>query len=753
MILSESDVNTIRNDHPHVSRFYLSIFQPLQVYCGTISGTPDRGARELTLVDVSGSIVSLSEGMTLYIGTEEGGKTISKRRYRKRSGNTITLDENTVEWAAGMYVTAYNYYELWPVYPFITSTSPFTFYKDRDVTYVDQNDNIPPVAIGGGPYVGFLDGGLASFDISALSSYAVSPGATITGYLWECAEGYLDDANAAETTLTFDTAYPGGCYLHLTVTDSNSKTQKLHIPVFVHDRSGANSPISQFGISSDLSGDYNSGGYSMGIDIWDKDVVDVIFDTPYCVFWSEDYYDGIEHEYNLRGKVRFAGYGVNENINRSYKAGIFSLTLTTINGLLEELSMTSISMEEGSISNWYTFPIGTLTVGRALHHLWRWHSTLFSIADVILPMSVTTRLPACDDFEKGSLYSTADNFANTYSIFAKVCCDCAGRIIVERNINTLGTAQRGAIDTVMTLTAADRMYDDDVSFVKNDRQISCVLLSGVAYDAGEDDYVPILSSCPGGLYADIGVNTMDVERQALDDQTSANVLSGRLLAIMNQSVTEVNMSLAGNYPVELVPQNWYMLADMDTLREDIDLENAKAVCRRISYKIDMSAGTISPSVSFEPEALSVVGDGEKVDPPEDPNSGTPAPYTPAPISNPNPPTRGYFNFSIILQPAAGLAGYIEVPFNCIVQSVKLVADAAGSAEVDIWKSTYADFPPTVDDSIVGSTPPTLSSEVKMTDVALTGWTKTWARGSWLAFYINSISGIGTLTISISGYGY
>ena len=74
----------------------------------------------------------------------------------------------------------------------------------------------------------------------------------------------------------------------------------------------------------------------------------------------------------------------------------------------------------------------------------------------------------------------------------------------------------------------------------------------------------------------------------------------------------------------------------------------------------------------------------------------------------------------------GVKGFVEVPFACTITAATLLStDAAatsGSIVVDIWKDTYANYPPTVADTITASAKPTLSAASKSRDTTLTGWT-------------------------------
>lgn len=96
----------------------------------------------------------------------------------------------------------------------------------------------------------------------------------------------------------------------------------------------------------------------------------------------------------------------------------------------------------------------------------------------------------------------------------------------------------------------------------------------------------------------------------------------------------------------------------------------------------------------------------------------------------------------------GIKGDLPIDINCTIQSAELLADQTGSIVVDIWKDTYANYPPTVGDSITSSAPPTISSAVKSLDSTLTGWTKTITAGDTLRFNVNSITSITRCTLGL-----
>ena len=95
----------------------------------------------------------------------------------------------------------------------------------------------------------------------------------------------------------------------------------------------------------------------------------------------------------------------------------------------------------------------------------------------------------------------------------------------------------------------------------------------------------------------------------------------------------------------------------------------------------------------------------------------------------------------------GVKGYIEVPFACTINQVTLLADQSGSIVVDIWKDSYANYPPTDADSITASAVPTISTATKSQDATLTGWTTSISAGDILGFNVDSITTCTRVTLS------
>lgn len=91
---------------------------------------------------------------------------------------------------------------------------------------------------------------------------------------------------------------------------------------------------------------------------------------------------------------------------------------------------------------------------------------------------------------------------------------------------------------------------------------------------------------------------------------------------------------------------------------------------------------------------------------------------------------------------------VVVPFGCTITEVTLLADASGDIVIDIWKDTYANFPPTDADTITASAPPTLSSAAKSQDSTLSGWTTTITAGDVLRFNVDSVATVTRVTLCL-----
>lgn len=111
----------------------------------------------------------------------------------------------------------------------------------------------------------------------------------------------------------------------------------------------------------------------------------------------------------------------------------------------------------------------------------------------------------------------------------------------------------------------------------------------------------------------------------------------------------------------------------------------------------------------------------------------------------------YLNVPIVIDGGGvaittGIKGDTCIDVTGTIDRVTMLADQTGSIVIDIWKDTYANYPPTVADTITASALPTISSSNKSQDSTLTGWTTSVTAGDTLRFNVNSVTTITRVTL-------
>lgn len=101
----------------------------------------------------------------------------------------------------------------------------------------------------------------------------------------------------------------------------------------------------------------------------------------------------------------------------------------------------------------------------------------------------------------------------------------------------------------------------------------------------------------------------------------------------------------------------------------------------------------------------------------------------------------------------GVVGFTSSPYTGTITKARILStDAAvtsGSIVVDVWKDTYANYPPTVADTITASAKPTLSSAIKNEDSTLTGWTTSVTAGDIFGFNVDSATSVKRVTLELT----
>lgn len=97
----------------------------------------------------------------------------------------------------------------------------------------------------------------------------------------------------------------------------------------------------------------------------------------------------------------------------------------------------------------------------------------------------------------------------------------------------------------------------------------------------------------------------------------------------------------------------------------------------------------------------------------------------------------------------GIKGDIIVPYGCTITGYTIVSDQTGSISIDLWKDTYANYPPVDADSITAAAPVTITSAVKGQDATLTGWAKSLVGGDIIRLNVDSCTSITRVSVILN----
>jgi hypothetical protein len=87
----------------------------------------------------------------------------------------------------------------------------------------------------------------------------------------------------------------------------------------------------------------------------------------------------------------------------------------------------------------------------------------------------------------------------------------------------------------------------------------------------------------------------------------------------------------------------------------------------------------------------------------------------------------------------GRRAFIRVPYACTLTRWTALSDVVGSIQIDVWRDTYVNYPPTNGDSITAAAPIFISANDQNEDASLSGWTVSMSSGDILILNVDSVS--------------
>jgi len=320
------------------------------------------------------------------------------------------------------------------------------------------------------------------------------------------------------------------------------------------------------------------------------------------------------------------GYLRNENIQRglapSGGASTDTFSIVTIEQLLKNEYTYSVPLEavQGTPAGWQEYE-EWLTVGRILHFLFLWHSTLLQVADVKGLLDNTTKRYAAD-FDAGSIYTMADNLSYNNGIRSHLVTNKRGQLCLLEDQQLMSDTDRAAITTKATLTYEDGSAEFGL-LREVPYRVALVYASGMNFlqtfhVSSEPETAGLLvpdadaycSMAPGALAGSEGEKVVTVERQTVASQAEINSVSGRYFAKENNILPELRWLFHGNYlsVIDFDSTEWYEIDinPADTVR-NIGWPDVALILRNVAVKIEVDTGSLEVRATFEPEMAGIDG--------------------------------------------------------------------------------------------------------------------------------------------------
>lgn len=627
--VSSGNLTTLRADG-HEAEFFLSAHVPRDLWAARINdGSIGRGDTSIAFDGGSGSFWSgVGALQEVWVGTSVGGKEVGRLRIRSiTSGDsgttgTLTVAEHNYTLQDDHYLTFKHDYPLKPRYPKIDANGDF--FKDRDIAYgSNYNDQPEPVVVAGPHRAGFIDAtaGYWEVAIDLSDSYVIADGASISSYGASVypTSGVTESVNTGTGIGTIQFATAGAYWAAFTVTDDNGKSFTTYRLFLVHedDTTSDDYPIVSFS-AAQLTGSWGSAGWQGNLSFFDEISESEVPERALCIVWSRPIYGGTEGAITFLpddNPTLLCGYATRGSIQADFEAGAGSYTLTiqTAQEIINQYNF-SVSLEalSSGIDTWYEYA-NWLTVGRAIHHLFRWHSTLLQVCDVI-GLTDNTDRRAFADIQDGTLYEMANGIAEDRGIRAKLVCDKSGRMFLTYDANLLTDSERNALTKIMDIEPDD--WSGNINVSENQRPRAAIAkVSGFYWDgtynaSGDPDVEPYCAIAPGTVPEEFGREIVNLSRQVVRSQAHANELAGRVLAVANRKYESVSMSLAGNYS-GILDVAFAEVYELDLQASDtprgFSFGDQDLYCRNVALSLDVERGVVNCTASFEPEATGFDG--------------------------------------------------------------------------------------------------------------------------------------------------
>jgi PKD repeat protein len=488
-----------------------------------------------------------------------------------------------------------------------------------------------------GPHaVGWLDNGSAQIAFDGSDSWV--PASTISAYAWSApGSTAIDDDTSATPVITYDTA--GTYRVSCTVTAANGETSTGYRRVFIYDAD--NPPVTEFQLRGNPRGDYESGGWTFGIEMYDRCALTDLVEGALVVLFALDWYGDDQVNIGpITGRENVITWGCieNETLIIDPEVGTAAFNVQGPSWWMQQCHLPAAHLGEAETTPVDWTEIESLTIDKWIWHLITWRSTAAMILDVI--PSGDTRTAEMFDSESGSMWDKIREICKNRMATIIPACDHYGRLIVETDLQLLPVANRTTVPVVHALTDSDWREQIEIErrTIPTTSQVEvCGAASETVTSESQLWYSRALSKYEQGLGS-----IMVLDRVVATSQAEVNEICGLLYGNANNAFPLVVIKLAANHRmIDICPQQYLTLSiSADQNPRGITWTAKPLVVRRITLAYDKENGVFLTDIEAEVETVPATA-VPYYPPPEPINNELPEPdidpdfsWTPPTLINP-----------------------------------------------------------------------------------------------------------------------
>ena len=505
---------------------------------------------ELTFDGVTtGAYTDIVEGMTVVLGTTDGGSDLGRQRIRKAAtSDTIYLGRSSQGIRDGeikpeddAYITVWDDYRPWAKIPYITLVGDI--YKDDDVSVGTKTDDIPPKANIEPPHAAgniSSGGSVLTVSFSGTGSYALS--GTISSYLWDVDDGTITVGTAASSAIT--ATFPAGFrWVSLTVTDSNANTHTMRIPVYARNPA-SDTTIQGFQLERQR---ITPQGQEVSLRILSSIPEATYPDGTLVMLWDEDL-DTI----TTADHMQFVGWHHTDpaeiSAERTAILSEVSLECLDMAGKLRTLPGFPISVESNDTpSSW--LEMSSPNMDKYIDYILRWHSTALELSYVTMSGTGSNYPFVVLSSDAQSLWEQAARRAQSLVPDYVLTCDRKGRIAIKPDPMIQSVADR----TATVQTTIDESEWSNISYTRQ-RQPRVHWLRSEAVLASADTIAAMFSIAPDDTPGQ-GISSRTQGEQLSRNQADLNASAGNRYARLNAFESPFSIQLASGNDYDMEPAN------------------------------------------------------------------------------------------------------------------------------------------------------------------------------------------------------